>query len=59
MATTPRGDSEAVRRMVVRNLARRIVQQRTGAGTEVPAVTKSPRRMTARPVPLRQGTPVR
>ena len=59
MATSPQGDDQMVRRAVVRNLARRIAQQRMGAGTNMPVTPPSPRRLRARPVPLRQGTPVR
>jgi len=59
MATTPQVDDRTLRRAVVRNLARRIAQQRTGAGTNVPITPRTPRRLVARPVPLRQGAPVK
>lgn len=56
MATTPKGDDSALRRAVVTNMARRIVQQRTGAGTKTRSVPLRPRkRLTATPMPLRQG----
>lgn len=55
MATTPKGDDMALRRAVITGLARRIVQQRTGAGTNTRPVPLRPRRrrLTATPVPLR------
>jgi len=59
MATSPQGDDQTLRRAVVRNLARRIAQQRQGAGTNMPLTPRTPRRLAARPMPLRQGTPVR
>jgi hypothetical protein len=56
MATTPRGDDAALRREVVTGLARRIVAQRTGAGTNTRPVPLRPRkRLTATPMPLPQG----
>jgi hypothetical protein len=43
MATTPRGDDQMLRRAVIVDLARRIAEQRAGAGNP-----------NARPAPLRR-----
>ena len=58
MATTPRGDDMATRRAVIAGLARRIAAQRTGAGINSRPVPLRPtRRLTATPMPTRQGAP--
>ena len=56
MATTRKGDDADLRRSIVTGLARRIVQQRAGAGTNArPAPLRPIKRLTATPMPLRQG----
>lgn len=54
MATTPKGDAEQVRRMVVRDLARKVAGMKAGAGTMTDEVAS--RRM---PLSVRRTSPKR
>jgi hypothetical protein len=52
VATTPRGDDPDLRRSIALGLARRILQQRTGAGTKArPVPLRRTKRLTATPTP--------
>ena len=61
MATTPRGDNTALRAAVVMDMARRVAHTRTQRVKTMSktGVPPTPRQLTVRPMPLRQGTPSR